>query len=400
MQHLGMSVFVRGSVAPSALAATALLVACNDRAPGAVDPGGPTDVVALAPMSVPRAVHTQVLLGDGRVLIAGGFDAAGHDLATTELYDSTSGRFVAGAGMTTARLDHTATVLDDGRVLIVGGIAGDALASAELYDPASDSFAPAGRLGTARNGHKAVRLSDGRILIVGGDGPGETFLASAEIFDPTTGQFAPTGSMAVARSSHTATLLPDGRVLIAGGHVGRRAQLQIHATAELYDPVSGTFSPTGSMSRLRHKHDAAPLPDGGVLIVGGADDRDDRGAYDSAEVYDPDRGTFSPSGQMLWERYKIQATTVPLLNGQLLLAGGAVEAELYDPSASVFERVSGDFGDRPLFAAATLLLDGSVLITGGYGLHSYARANAWLYSARSRTQPGSAVITGRPSVPW
>ena len=364
-------------------ATAALLVACDSTAPGSGQPSGPTDVVALAPMSVPRAVHAQVLLGDGRVLVMGGFDATGHDLATTELYDATTGRFVAGPSMTMARLDHTATLLDDGRVLLVGGIAGDALASAELYDPASGRFASAGRLGTARNGHKAVRLRDGRILVVGGDGPDGTFLASAEIFDPATGQFTPTGAMAVARSSHTATLLPDGRVLIAGGHVGRRAELQIHATAELYDPVSGTFSPTGSMSQIRHKHDAAPLPDGRVLIVGGADDRDDRGAYASVEIYDPDRGTFSPSGQMRSTRYKIQATTVPLLNSQLLLAGGALEAELYDPSANAFESVSGDFGDRPLFAAATLLLDGSVLITGGYGLHSYARANAWLYSARS-----------------
>jgi hypothetical protein len=330
-------------------------------------------------MNVPRAVHTQVLLDSGRVLIAGGFDNAGHNHASTELYDSTTGRFVPGATMGAARVDHTATVLDDGRVLIVGGFIGDALASAELYDPASDRFVPAGRLQTARNGHKAVRLPDGRILIVGGDGPGGTFLASAEIFDPRIGQFTPTGSMAVARSSHTATLLPDGRVLVAGGHVGRQAQLQIYATAELYDPVSGTFSPTGSMGRVRHKHDAAPLPDGRVLIVGGADARDDQGAYHSAEAYDPASGTFSPAGQMLRERYKIQATTVPLLDGKLLLAGGALEAELYDPSGSAFEQVSGDFGDRPLFAAATLLLDGSVLITGGYGLHSYARANAWLY---------------------
>jgi hypothetical protein len=386
MQRLSVSVVSGGSMAERSLrvlaAAAALLAGCHSGAPGGGEPGGPTDVVALAPMSVARAVHTEVPLHDGRVLIAGGFDDAGHTHATTELYDPTTRRFVPGASMATARVDHTATVLDDGRVLIVGGFAGDALASAELYDPASDAFASAGRLRTARNGHNAVRLGDGRILIVGGDGPGGTFLASAEIFDPRTGEFTLTGSMAVARSSHTATLVPDGRVLVTGGHVGHQAELQIHATAELYDPVRGTFSPTGSMSRVRHKHDAAPLPDGRVLIVGGADARDDRGAYDSAEAYDPDSGTFSPAGQMLWQRYKIQATTVPLFNGQLLLAGGALEAELYDPSGGVFERVSGDFGDRPLFAAASLLVDGSVLITGGYGLHSYARANAWIYTIR------------------
>lgn len=379
-----MPVIMGGSRAQrvSCVASAAIVVACSG-APGRSDSGGPTDIVALGPMSVPRAVHTEVVLHDGRVLIAGGFDNAGHNHATTELYDAATERFAAGATMGAARVDHTATVLDDGRVLIVGGFVGDALASAELYDPAFDRFTPVGHLGTARNGHKAVRLADGRVLVVGGDGPGGTFLASAELFDPGTGQFTPTGSMAVARSSHTATLLPDGRVLIAGGHVGRQAQLQIHATAELYDPVSGTFSPTGSMSRIRHKHDAAPLRDGRVLIVGGADARDDRGAYDSAEAYDPASGTFSAAGQMLRDRYKIQATTVPLQDGKLLLAGGALEAELYDPDGGVFEEVSGDFGDRPLFAAAALLLDGSVLITGGYGLHSYARSNAWIYRPRS-----------------
>jgi hypothetical protein len=379
MQHVRASIVPGGSTtlhASCAVAAAAALLACGGRAPG-VD--GAADVVAVAPLRVPRAVHTAVLLHDGRVLVAGGFDDAGHDHATTELYDAAAGAFVPGATMAAARVDHTATVLDDGRVLIAGGFVGDALASAELYDPAADRFTPAGRLGTARNGHKAVRLRDGRILIVGGDGPGGTFLASAEIFDPATEQFTPTGSMAVARSSHTATVLPDGRVLVTGGHVGRQAQIQIHATAELYDPVSGTFRPTGSMTRVRHKHDAAPLPDGRVLIVGGADARDDQGAYDAVEVYDPDAGTFSPAGQMLWQRYKIQGTTVPLLDGQLLLAGGAREAERYDPTENRFESVSGDFGDRPLFATATLLLDGEVLITGGYGLHSFARSNAWIY---------------------
>jgi hypothetical protein len=64
----------------------------------------------------------------------------------------------------------------------------------------------------------------------------------------------------------------------------------------------------------------------------------------------------------------------------VLVAGGAAQAELYDPANRLFERLSGEFGDSPLFATATLLLDGRVLITGGYGFHSRARANAWIYA--------------------
>ena len=368
---------------PGLAAAAVLTLACGGSAGGpAVAPVSPARgaVTAIGSMSVARAVHTSTLLRDGRVLITGGFDDAGSNHATAELFDPVTDRFLPAARMQSARVDHTATLLADGRVLIAGGLSGEALSSAELYDPAADRFEPTGRLGTARNGHKAVRLADGRVLIVGGDVAGAAFLASAEVYDPRTGTFTPTGSMAIARSSHTATLLPDGQVLVTGGHQGRQSAIQIHATAELYDPVAGSFRPTGAMTRVRHKHDAAPLGGGGVLIVGGTDARDDVGAYDSVERYDPAAGRFSAAGQMGSPRYKIQDTTISLPNDQVLVAGGAAQAELYDPANGLFARISGEFGDSPLFATATLLLDGRVLITGGYGLHSRARANAWIYA--------------------
>ena len=80
--------------------------------------------------------------------------------------------------------------------------------------------------------------------------------------------------MATARSSHAATLLPNGRVLIVGGSDGDHAL----ASAELYDPATGTFSSAGSMSKARDGATATLLPDGRVLICGGSAD---------AEVYTP-----------------------------------------------------------------------------------------------------------------
>ena len=358
-------------------------------------PSGPAPAAGSAPvdttgaikpigsMLTGRAAHAATLLETGQVLITGGFGQGDNAYtASAELYDPATGQFVVTDYMAAKRCCHTATRLPDGRVLIAGGFDGSYLSTAELYDPATGQFSPTGSLTTPRMDHAAVLLDTGQVLLVGGVGTGWTFLASAELYDPATGVFTPTGSMTAARESHTLTKLRDGRVLITGGHQGRHAALVVYASAEIYDPLTGAFTPAGHMTLRRHKHDAVLLADGRVLITGGSDERDDLSAYASAELFDPSTGAFSSAGDMPAIRYKHSGTSLRLNDGRVLIAGGARQAVIYDPLRGTFTRVPGALGAAALsrlFSTATLLPNGQVLITGGYGLGQPVSAQAWLY---------------------
>jgi hypothetical protein len=295
---------------------------------------------ATGSMDTSRTSQTATLLPNGRVLVAGGYGGCNasicNTLASAELYDPATGTFSPTGSMATPREDQTATLLSDGQVLITGG--GEpgniSFASAELYNPATGAFTATGSMATARAGDTATLLTDGRVLIAGGQGPtAGDVLASAELYDPATGTFSPTGSMATARSDQTATLLSDGRVLIAGGGDTSGAL----ASAELYDPTTGTFSPTGSMTTASEYHTATLLPSGRVLIAGGEGNGTGDVVLASAELYDPTTGTFSPTGSMT---AVCTAQTATLLSdGRVLLAGGGdpyagstlASAELYQP---------------------------------------------------------------------
>ncbi len=292
-------------------------------------------------METPRACHDTTTLADGRVLIVG--DGVS---PTAEIYDPETGTFRPTGSMKTARCGPSATLLADGRVLVAGGLADDpnatgetvALTSAEIYDPKKGTFSPTGSLTTARFGQPATLLADGRVLIAGSQY--RVSVASAELYDPKTGTFHVTGPMTTA-GGVTATRLLDGRVLITGGGNGSKA--------EVYDPTTGTFKPTGSMKTARWQQTATLLPDGRVLVAGGRDPnaKESNFTLASAELYDPMKGTFSPTGSLTTARSGPTATL--LADGRVLIAGGLgddpntmgdtvalTSAELYDPATGTF----------------------------------------------------------------
>ncbi len=345
--------------------------------------GGGSEAAPPPRLNEARWLHTATLLQSGKVLIAGG-ESDTVELASAELYDPATNAITRTGSMASARMFATATLLPNGKVLMAGGYDDkhNDLASAELYDPATCSFTPTGSIAKARHKHSATLLANGKVLIAGGYGPNSYYTwSSAELYDPATGTFTPTGPMAQARCQHSATLLPDGRVLVAGGWCGftetQNEEYRYLASAEIYDPATGVFSPTGNLAEERCSHRAILLPGGEVLCAGGYNDVLHWPRY--AERYDSSRGAFSRSGESVaFRRHSYTATLMP--GGKVLVAGGLDftpipgvgervlgDTELYDPATGQFTLHAARLAVPRTGHTATLLANGAVLLVGGKG---------------------------------
>lgn len=264
---------------------------------------------------------------------------------------------------------------------------------------ATGAFARIASMSTLRTGHTATLLADGRVLIAAGvqmQGGTTTELESAETFDPGSGTFSPTGSLTTSRSVHAAALLADGRVLVVGGTNFRNGSFTAITSAETYDPGTGEFSSTGPLATSRTLPTATLLTDGRVLIAGGSILKGGTTtALASAELFDPRTNTFSSTGPMTTSRFLDTATLLD--DGRVLIVGGfnpisgaagpIGAAELYDPRTGTFSQTGSLL--TPRFGhTATLLTDGRILVAGGADISSgvpVALASAELFDPRTNT---------------
>jgi uncharacterized protein (TIGR03382 family) len=247
-----------------------------------------------------------------------------------------------------------------------GGKGARALRYPAVLDPSWTTTS--NTMSAPRIGHSATRLSDGRVLIAGGEyltGPSSTaYVASADLFDPETGTFAATEPLSTARSYHIAQLLGDGRVLIAAGQ-GEGGVLE---SAEIYDPSEGVWAPAPPLAIARRRAAAAPLPDGRILVAGGLGNQ----VHRSVEIFDPaGTGSWTTSGDMSSPRHG--HTLEVLGNGKVMVIAGITTTSISDLTAcEIFEPLTnswmptGSLNVARYYHASTVLESGAVLVAGGY----------------------------------
>lgn len=309
-----------------------------------------------APMATPHSKHTVTALLDGRVLVAGGegrvaVQIRGNALTQSEVYDPHTNRWsTTGPMVSEVPFNHSATLLGDGRVLVAGGswsgtTASGVLAVAQLYDPTTNQWQATAPMHRPRSYHASALLDDGRVLVAGGRGPDGRSMTAAEVWDPTTGHWAEVAPLPVPHHNETnaAVGLPDGRVLIAGGSNSEVPLAEAFATTtQVFDPETGVWEVAAPLSVGRNDHSVVALADGRVLVAGGqvwfAVELAMSAATTATEIYDPAAGTWTAGPPMAVARTNAAAVALP--SGDVLVTGGLHQppdgAYLVDPRVERF----------------------------------------------------------------
>ncbi|MGW8389410.1 kelch repeat-containing protein [Pseudoduganella sp. HUAS MS19] len=311
--------------------------------------------VTTGAMTTPRIFHQASTLADGRILVTGGASGASATaLASTELYDPSTGIFMPMTPMLVAKREHATVTLKDGRVLAAGGKTANSTVSsfAEIFDPATGKWTATAQMNTAYSRTMARLLPDGRVMVAAGDTTGH----HAEIFDPAKGSFSKSGNMVETTSGHGLVVLADGRVLKMGGYTWDG---KFTRNAEVWDPATNEWSAVGQMATERQDIQPVLLPDGKVLVAGGRNSMQ----LDTSEIFDPATNEFSP-GTVMPIAFAPDSSTV-LGNGNIVFTDPNARHLLQYQPASGNWNIAGPKRSAAREAIATRLPDGSLLLAGG-----------------------------------
>lgn len=381
----------------------------------------PNSTALLPDMVGARSLHTITPFESnprdnrtGALVVGGATGSMIHPVAvaSTQRFDSLARTWTSGPNLTVARCSHGAVRLLDGRILIAGGMTnaggantgGPAITHCEIYDPATDTFSPTGAMAQPRSALALTLLPDGRVLASGGftdwTNAGLNFAArlntaqaTTEIWSPTTGAWTAGPTMNSPRAGHTATVLANGSVLLVTGVSGGAVHFisgfgnievpVFTSSCQVFDPATNQLSAAGSVSG-RGFHGASRLPNGSVLVTGGAAAigvYGDAAATNTCVLYDPASGLWSASAPLPTGVAFHTQVTHPI-TGTAWIAGGYVGgfANLathtgvvtHDGVAATGQQQLGANPGLPLNAfatgahAAAVLHDGTTLLTGGY----------------------------------
>lgn len=328
---------------------------------------------ATNPMATPRARHFQITLRNGKVLVGGGIDGSGNPLATTEIWNPATATWKAGPALPDAMVDAKAVLLGCGKILIAGGRTtanGNVASSYGLYNPSTLfegnvlALAPI----TAHADEAVVVLKDGRAVAFGGIDAAGTAVTQAEVMHLVdthcTVQCADApesfkhANIYLFPSDHPVQSVRD-KVLLC---------CNFGYNSFLYDPVSDLWTQLGSLNTPRRLSGLWPLADGRIMIFGGD------GQFtllDETEIYDPATNSWSYGPNMVVQRGC--PVGVELNDGRYLISGTWVTpgGDLFNPDGSHAGVTSNGFYGRGLPGEIHYKGDGSpgsekVLIIGGY----------------------------------
>ena len=296
-------------------------------------------------LTTSRYYHGSVKLQNGKVLVAGGYNDT--SLSSAELFDPKTNSWTSAGSLTFASYSGGINLLQNGNVLYFGGFTN----LVNLYNTSGNSWSSVNSMSISRTYPASVTLQNGKVLVIGGvTGNSPNFIAtnSCEIYDPNTGNWSAAGSLNVARWGHAAKLLPNGKVLVIGGATDFVNSFPTTTSCELYDPNTDTWTLTGSMTGTRFFHTASLMRDGNVLVAGGSIDLGASIAVNTAEIYNTTLNTWSSIANLNTARTIATSNVIGdgygIFNydGYVIVIGGQnsgtaiAQSEIYNPSTNTW----------------------------------------------------------------